>query len=139
MKAIAISLICFVASISAHAADPQIPEKIAATFFASLLKGDSSRAVDEFFSKNPLLKEKTQQVQLLKSQLTTVAQIYGAPFAVELVSVEDLTPSLQRRVYITKHEWHPVAWELYFYKPKEEWIPDQILFVDQYQVIGRKK
>jgi hypothetical protein len=76
---------------------------------------------------------------LLKSQLGTVSQLYGAPFAVELVSMEDLTPSLERRVYITKHEWIAVTWEMYFYRPKDIWVPNQLLFADQFQLIGRKK
>lgn len=139
MKKFAAVLLSLIAGASAHAADTQTPEKIASTFFETLINGDSAKAVDEFFAINPIAKEKAQQLQLLKSQLTTVSQLYGAPFAVELVSLEDLTPSLQRRVYITKHEWHPITWEMYFYKPKADWIPDQLLFVDQYQVLDRKK
>ncbi|HUK41366.1 MAG TPA: hypothetical protein VLX11_09990 [Candidatus Acidoferrales bacterium] len=138
MKRIAAFLISVIASVSVHAAETQTPEKMAAAFFETFMKGDSAKAVDELFSINPLIKEKPQQLQLLKSQLTTISQLYGAPFAVELVSVEDLTPSLQRRVYITKHEWHPVTWEIYFYKPRGEWLPDQLVFADKYEVLGRK-
>ena len=103
------------------------------------MKGEGFKAVYDFFASNPKFKEKIQQLQLLKSQLGTVTQLYGAPFAVEVVSVEDLTPSIQRRVYITKHEWIPITWEMYFYKPKSEWVTVQLLMVDQFQLIGRKK
>ena len=120
------------------AADPT-PDSMSAQFFDTLIKGDSGKAIDAFFGLNPMFKDKGQQIQLLKSQLTGGLQIYGPATAAELVSKEDLTPSLQRRVYITKHEFHPMTWEMYFYKGKAGWLPDQLLFVDQYQVIGPKK
>lgn len=122
-----------------QAAESLSPEEIAAEFFDKVLKGDNGPAIETFFSTNPPIIGKAQELQLLKSQLNTVTQVYGQPYAVEAVLVEDLTASLQRRVYITKHEWHPVTWEMYFYKPKAEWIADRLLFVDQYQVIGRRK
>jgi hypothetical protein len=88
---------------------------------------------------NPLFKDKGQQLQLMKTQLTGAIQIYGPASAAELVSKEDLSPSLHRRVYITTHDLHPLTWEMYFYKTKSGWLPDQMLFVDQYQVLGSKK
>ena len=76
---------------------------------------------------------------MVKSQMATAVTLYGAPFGVEPVSVEDLAPSLQRQVYITKHEWIALTWEMYLYKPKGTWVPEQLQFVDQFQYIGRKK
>ena len=139
MKYIVAAFLFAALGIGACRAEAPTPEKIAATFFDTFMKGDASKAVDNFFAINPLFKDKAQQVQLLKSQLGTVSQLYGAPFAVELVSAEDLTPSLERLVYITKHEWIAVTWEMYFYRPKNIWVPNQLLFVDQFQLIGRKK
>ena len=121
------------------AAEAMTPEKMAASFFDTLIQGDSAKAADDYFSLNPAFKQKVQAFQLLKSQLGTVMQLYGAPFAVELVSVEDITPSVQRRVYLTKHEWIPVTWEMYFYKPKSDWVAIQLLLGDQFQTLGRKK
>lgn len=122
-----------------HAASAPSPDEMADALFGKMIKGDSGQAVDEFFSANPLVLQKAQQMQLLKGQLGTVMQLYGQPFAYEKISTEDITPSLQRRLYLTKHEYHPVIWEMYFYKPKDRWLPDQLLFVDQYQVLGPKK
>jgi hypothetical protein len=53
-------------------------------------------------------KNRNPRLQLLKSQLGTVMQIYGPASGVELI------PSLHWRVYITKHDYHPVTWEMYF-------------------------
>lgn len=139
MKIVVGAFLMMAFAIGVSRAESPTPEKTAATFFDTLIKGDASKAVDDFFASNPKFKDKIQQLQLLKSQLGTVTQLYGAPFAVEVVSVEDLTPSIQRRVYITKHEWIPITWEMYFYKPKSEWVTVQLLMVDAFQLIGRKK
>jgi hypothetical protein len=139
MKNMAGAFLILALSIGVCRADVPITEKIATSFFDTLIKGDTVKAVNEFFSSNPKFKDKIQQLDLLKSQLGTVIQLYGQPFAVEVVSVEDLTPSLQRRVYITKHEWIAITWEMYFYKPKLDWVTVQLLLVDQFQLIGRKK
>lgn len=139
MKITAAAFLVIALTIGVCRAETPTPEKIATAFFDTLIKGDPVKAVDDFFSYNAKFKDKIQQLQLLKSQLNTVTQLYGNPFAIELVSVEDLTPSIQRRVYITKHEWIPITWEMYFYKPKAEWVTVQLLLVDQFQIIGRKK
>ena len=121
------------------AAQADEPKVIIKSFFDTFLKGNGPEAVDGFFSTNPIVAQKAQQLQLLKSQLLTVTQIYGMPFGYELVVEEVLSPSLRRYVYITKHEYHPISWEIYIYKPKDRWIASQLLFVDQFQVIGVKK
>ena len=139
MKTMVGAFLVMALSSGACQAESPMPEKIAARFFDTLMKGDPVKAVDDFFSLNPKFKDKIQQLDLLKSQLGTVTQLYGQPFAVEEVSIEDLTPSLQRRVYITKHQWIPITWEMYFYKPKSDWVTVQLLLVDQFQLIGRKK
>lgn len=115
------------------------PDSICSQFFDALIKGDSDKAVDGFFGRNPQFKDRAQQITLVKTQLTGALKVFGPATAAEMVSSEDLSPSLHRRVYITKHEYHPLTWEFYFYKAKAVWLPDQLTFVDQYQVIGSKK
>ncbi|MDH5670284.1 MAG: hypothetical protein OEY86_19975 [Nitrospira sp.] len=131
------AILLLVASVSS-AADPT-PDSISTQFFDLLVKGNDSKAIDGLFGLNPLFKDKGQQLQLMKTQLAGAIQIYGAASAAELILKEDLSPSLHRRVYITKHDLHPLTWEMYFYKSKSGWLPDQMLFVDQYQVLGTKK
>jgi hypothetical protein len=123
----------------ANCDEVQTPERIATRFFETLLQGKGAEAIDFFMGSNRFLKSNGQQVEQMKSQLSDAVRLYGRPFAVEPVSVEDLTPSLQRRVYLVKHPNHPLVWEMYFYRAKNEWIPDQLVFVDRYQVIGRMK
>lgn len=123
---------------ASYAADPT-PDLYASRFFETVVKGDTDKAIDMLIGSNPMMANKTRELQLMKSQLKTVIQIYGPASGAELVSKEELAPSLERRVYITKHDYHPVSWEMYFYKSQAGWIVDQFLFVDQYQVLGPKK
>ena len=138
MKSSVLAAVLLVFSALSPAAD-LTPDSISSQFFDTLIRGDSAKAIDGFFGLNPLFAGKGQQLQLLKTQLAGALQIYGPATAAELVTKEDLAPSLQRRVYITKHELHPLQWEMYFYKGKSGWLPDQMQFVDQYQVLGPKK
>lgn len=138
MKRLAFFLTLFAVASISFGATPT-PDSISSQFFDTLVKGDSAKALDGFFGINPMFKDKGQQLQLMKTQLAGALQIYGPASAAELVLTEDISPSLQRRVYITKHDFHPLSWELYFYKGKPGWLPDQLIFVDQYQVLGSKK
>jgi hypothetical protein len=92
MKQLATGLLVLIASFHVYGAEGPAPEQIAAAFFDTLLKGDTSKAVDQFFLSNSAIKQRVEQIKLLKSQLSTVTDIYGKPFAVESVFVEDLTP-----------------------------------------------
>ena len=133
------TFVLFLACLTASPSLAEQPQEMADAFFTAYIGGSGGDALDSFFAGNPLVSQKAQQIQLLKSQLTTVDSLYGAPFAYEIVSREQLAPSLERHVYITKHKHHPVTWEMYFYRPGKDWVPDQLLFVDQYQTIGSKK
>lgn len=115
------------------------PETYSAQFFETLIKGDGAKAVDDFFGANPLIKGREPQLQMLKTQLSGVLQIYGPASGAELIIKEEFSSSLERRVYITKHDFHPVTWEMYFYKGKSGWLADQLQFADQYQFLVRKK
>lgn len=115
------------------------PKTIANQFFATLMKGDAVKAVDAFFSLNPNFGAQQQQLQMVKTQLQGALQVYGAPTGVEEILTEELAPSLQRRVYLTNHATHPLVWEMYFYKSKSGWLPDQMQFRDTYELLGAKK
>ena len=119
-----------------HAAEPT---KQAEKFFLTLIKGDINGAYDEIFVGTGIMEAKPQAVQMLKTQTQSAFQIYGKPFAFETIHNEQLSPSLIRLVYLLKFEQLPVTWEMYFYKPRDDWKLSNITFVDQFQNISRKK
>lgn len=115
------------------------PKEQVAQFFKDLLANKPSQAVDNLYSSNPLVGQKAQQLTLLKQQLGTVSALYGKIIGTENVHYEQFSPSLVRIVEIVKYEAHPITWEFYFYKPNKKWMISQGLFVDQFQVIDKKK
>ena len=120
----------------AYAAEPT---KQAEKFFLTLIKGDINGAYDEIFVGTGIMEGKPQAVQMLKTQTQSAFQIYGKPFDFETIHNEQLSPSLIRLVYLLKFEQLPVTWEMYFYKPRDDWKLSNITFVDQFQNISRKK
>ena len=134
-----IAVICLSCFCPFSFADERNPDHIAEKFFASFIAGDSDKALGELLSVNPVLAERVQQLQLLKSQVRGAIEIYGPGAEVELIHKEELSGSLQRHVYLTRHRLHPLVWEMYFYKADGGWVLSQVLFADQFQFIGRKK
>ncbi|MEO6080735.1 MAG: hypothetical protein ABIQ86_13305 [Steroidobacteraceae bacterium] len=123
-KCILVTLALIAVPAFTFSAEVLTPQAIANRFFEYFLKDGNVEAIDYFMGLNPKLKANAAQVQKMKDQLAGAVRVYGKPLAVESVSVEDLTPSLQRRVYITKHSNRPLVWEMYFYKSVGEWMPD---------------
>ena len=115
------------------------PEDQIALFFKDIAAGKFTEAIDNLYSSNPAMSQKQQQLTLLKQQIGTVTTLYGTFIGSENIHYEKLSPSLIRIVQVAKHEVHPVLWEFYFYKPRDNWIISQGLFVDQFQVAGTKK
>ena len=123
-------------SSQARANDPSdLPER----FMQEYVAGRAEQAVDGYFKTNPLVQQKAQQLQYLKTQLASISQIFGRPSGYELVSQETLAPSLRRFVYITKHPYHAVTWEFYVYRPAKDWIGSNMRFDDSYGLLGPKK
>ncbi len=114
------------------------PEK-SDSFFQSIIKGDIEQAYDQLFIGSSIPTDKPQAVTLLKQQTKSGLPFYGELIDYELVSKEEFGKSLTRLVYILKSEKHPTVWELYFYKPKGNWVLSNIQFNDQFNFLSSKK
>lgn len=139
MKTLCCFLMLLMSPLCLAAEGTATPESIANNFFATLMKGDAVKAVDAFFGLNPNFGAQAPQLQMVKTQLQGALQVYGTPSGVEPILIEELAPSLHRRVYLTNHATHPLVWEMYFYKSKSGWLPDQMQFRDTYELLGAKK
>ncbi|MDF1555237.1 MAG: hypothetical protein P1P84_19360 [Deferrisomatales bacterium] len=135
---LAVSVLCLTLALSsvAFANGPSdLPEK----FMKQVVAGKGAEAIDEYFATNPLVAQKAQQVQFIKTQIEAVFNIFGKPTSYELAIEDDLAPSLKRYVFITKHDHHALTWEFYSYKPKDVWIASNMNFNDNYSLLERKK
>lgn len=121
-------------------ASAQTPSENAERFLRQVATPASDAAFDQLFSGSGFAESKPQDLMTLKSQTKMAMGLYGAPIGVEKIWEEDLSPSLKRLVYLQKFEKYPVAWEFYFYKPKDVWVINTINFKDQIApLVGAKR
>ena len=113
----------------------ELPSK----FMATLEEGNGEQAVQEYFATNPLILQKVQEIEYLKTQVGTAIKLFGPVLGVEQAIVDELSTSLKRFVYISKHEYHVLAWEFYIYKPRDAWIASNMTFNDSYELIQSRK
>jgi len=112
----------------------------AETFLAEVTAGDPAKAIDNLFAGSGILALKPQSVEFMKTQTRAAIEAYGKVLGVEKIHEESLTPSLKRLVYLQKFEFCPVIWEMYFYKAKDSWAINSILFNDDVgALVGPKK
>lgn len=109
---------------------------MATKFFQMIQKGKINEAYNQVFIGSIMSTEKPQQLEMVKNQ-TQAISMYGGIIDFEKISEESIGSSIIRLVYVLKSEKHPTIWELYFYKPKSEWILSQIMFNDQFQKLNK--
>lgn len=114
-------------------------EDLPLTFMKDIISGKINEAVNQYFSTNPFVSQKPQQIAFVKTQIESGFKIYGAPFAYELAIKEEISPSLQRFVFITKHKYLALAWEFYIYRPDKDWIASNMSFSDKMDLLQTKK
>ena len=128
MKRLVICLALLLVSGVSHA---QTPSEKVEDFLKQVTTPESDRAMDTLFSGSGFAELKPQEVVTLKSQTKMAMGLYGTTLGFEKIREEDLSPSLKRLVYLQKFEKYPVAWEFYFYKPKDVWVINTLNFRDQ--------
>lgn len=138
MKKTFFVVLLFLLHSSCFASEVASPKAKVENFFNLLQKGNVSVAYDTLFEGSTLSTDKPQEVSLLKKQ-TEIVSLFGKILGYELVHEEKLSNSVVRFVYFLKSEKHPTTWEFYFYKPKSNWFLVNMMFNDQFQLLGTKK
>ena len=116
-----------------------LPQSQVDSFFKELATSNTSKAVDNLYSSNPLFAEKSQNLVMLKQQVMNLEPLYGKFLGAENIINEKLSPSLIRIVQLAKYEKHPIVWEFYFYKKESNWAISQGIFGDRFENISSKK
>ncbi len=138
-KKFSIFIVLSIFTIFCGASFAQEPKEQAEQFLSSVIKGEVDAAYDKIFTDTKMTDLKPQALSGLKTQTKSVYQMYGQPFAYEMIHNEILSPSLRRLVYLLKFELTPTTWEFYFYQAKDKWTLNKITFYDQYQNIAPMK
>ncbi|CAA6822960.1 MAG: Unknown protein [uncultured Sulfurovum sp.] len=106
-------------------------------FMKNLIDEKYDFAIDNYFTSNPLILNKKQQIIMLKSQIQNIMNIFGKTTEYELAFEETLSPSIKRFVYVLKHTHHPTIWEFFVYKPKDKWIASSMSFKDSFNILNK--
>jgi hypothetical protein len=118
----------------------QTPSEMAEQYLRQVTTSDSDQALDQLFAGSGIDELKPQEILTLKSQTKMAMGLFGTPIGIEKVREEELSPSLKRLVYLQKFERYPVAWEFYFYKPKDRWVINTLNFKDKVSsIVGPKQ
>ena len=139
MKTALFSVVLLLASSTVFAQSPATPKVMVESFFDTMQKGNVSLAFDQLLSGSSIPGDKPQAVTALKQQTQAGLPLYGKILGYEVVHEEQLSQSVVRYVYFLKSEKLPTTWEFYFYKPKSQWFLANILFNDQFNLLGVTK
>ena len=132
-------LLLLILLLSSTQAFGQSPTQKAEEFLARVPTSSDS-ALDDLFAGSGLSEMRPQDLMTLKGQVKMAMGLYGSPLGVEKIRDETISPSLVRLVYLQNFSQYPVAWEFYFYKPKDAWVINTINFKDQIApLIGAKQ
>jgi len=69
-------------------------------------------------------------VNQIKQQWPLVKQRFGKATGKELVQTKRIGKSFIRYIYLHKFENHSIYWQIDFYKPKNEWKINTLVFLD---------
>lgn len=101
----------------------------AATFFAS---GEYDRAYESLLPYWPLPKEEIQNLGYqTRTRIGLVGDRFGQSLGAEHVETIFAGDSLVRHVFLIKHEKHALKFSCVFYKPKDSWLVNIILWDDK--------
>lgn len=101
----------------------------AAELFAS---GQHDKAYESLLPYWPLPEQEIQNMGYqTKTQLGMVGARFGESLGAEHVETIAAGDSLIRHVYLIKHERHALKFSCVFYKPKESWLVNAILWDDK--------
>lgn len=112
------------------------PEQQLKEFFHDIQKAEYN-SLFKLFSNNPMMKGQKQQILALQQQLTVYESRFGKVITIEKIHEEHISTNLVRFVILSERQYHPIVWELYFYKaPKLGWIVSQATFNESFNLLN---
>lgn len=75
--------------------------------------------------------EVTNLAILTKNQLLSTKGRFGDVIETEFIRSDKIGKSYIRYIYIQKFEKHATRWQIVFYKPKESWLVNSVIWDDQ--------
>lgn len=142
LKTLALIALPLLSAISLQAkAYEGTPEQQVSAFFADYANGDAEMAVEKYFADSPtaLSKEElTLSIAFMQQSLLNMNESIGQFLTTEDIYTEQITPSTVRIVKMAKHELSPMVIEFYFYKAKDTWHANRVMFDTSFSLLQKK-
>lgn len=74
-------------------------------------------------------------INQIKQQWPVVDQRFGTAISQEFIKEKRIGKSFIRYYYLHKFENHSIYWQIDFYKPRQQWKINQIVFLDTLDVL----
>ena len=115
------------------------PRARAEQFFHLITNGKTGDAYTFLFAGSSAPEDKAGEFQRLRTQTESALSVYRPLLGHELIHEESFGSAIVRLVYVLKSEQHPMTWELFFYRPKKQWLISSVTFGDKFQQLGLRQ
>lgn len=116
-------------TLSALAEEGMIEYQIKSELFMKrLIVGNINEAYDLLLIGSPLISN-PQNLKVLKQTNLSIIKTYGKPLNFDFVSQKKISKDQVSVKYILRSEKHPLIWEFYYYKSKNDWLITKINFL----------
>lgn len=99
-------------------------------FFTLYESGKSIEAVDSIYSTNKWIRQKSDDIHNVKTQLQNLQSLVGKYQGKVMLGAEDIEDRLTHVTYLALFERQPVRLEFVFYRPQDDWIIYSFSFDD---------
>ena len=100
------------------------------------LKKNFQKAIDIAKPYWPLAEvELDDIVNQIESQWPIIDQRYGKAISSEYIKTEVIEDSFVQYYYLHKFQNHAIYWKISFYKPKDIWFMNNIIFLDGLDIL----
>ena len=106
--------------------------KVADAFMKKVTSESYKEAFEYLAEFWPLPKEEVMNLAYqTDSQLKMLGNRFGSVLGFEYIGQDKIGDSFMRYLYIQKFEKHATRWMIVFYKPKQEWIVNNVMWDDE--------
>ena len=132
-KIVFISLILFTnLAVGAEFDNKEQVIDVSGKFIQLTNKGEYQKAFDLAAPYWPIPKHEVDGIVYnIKGKISQIEERFGPPLDAVHVKNQVIGDIFYKRIYIQKYANHALVWSLSFYKPKQKWVVNEILFHDR--------
>ena len=95
-----------------------------------------SEGYEMFLPYWPVAESEVQTlIQQTRDQWPTVTSRFDKSVGFEYIKTQRAGKSLIKHLYIQKFTYHAIRWQFFFYKPKDKWLVNAVMFDDRLEAL----